>query len=88
MQRQDSRTDDRLKILVMLEYISLFRNGNDTADVDSNFDDNGSDDDDDDDDEFCLFSTTKCSFLCSHLLGKTKWKLQGSWQLLWLHKLQ
>ena len=51
MQRQDSRTDDRLKILVMLEYISLFRNGNDTADVDSNFDDNGSDDDDDDDDD-------------------------------------
>ena len=26
-------------------------NGNDTADVDSNFDDNGSDDDDDDDDD-------------------------------------
>ena len=51
MHRQNSRTGDRLKILVMLEYISLFCNGNDTADVDSNFDANGSDDDDDDDDD-------------------------------------
>ena len=51
MHRQNSRTGDRLKILVMLEYISLFCNGNDTADADSNFDDNGSDDDDDDNDD-------------------------------------
>ena len=51
MQIQNSLTGDRLKVLMMLEYISLFCNGNDTADVDSNFDDNGSDDDDDDDDD-------------------------------------
>ena len=55
MQRQNSGASDRLKILVMLEYISLFCNGNNSANVDSNFDDNGSDnnddvDDDDDDD--------------------------------------
>ena len=37
MQIQNSLTGDRLKVLMMLEYISLFGNGNDTADVDSNF---------------------------------------------------
>ena len=36
MQRQNSRPGDRQEILVMLEYISLFCNGNETADVDSN----------------------------------------------------
>ena len=51
MQRQNSGASDRLKILVMLEYISLFCNGNNSADVDSNFDDNGSDNNDDDDDD-------------------------------------